>query len=200
MGIFRKPPPIPFVDPQKYSLFVSPDFSVVAPKRVLIVPTGTESGRYQLPVQFGEALAGAIRSSGVAEVVFPPQIDCRMSIDRLLAGQFDDRDIVMLSENWQCDGILFVRVNQFQAFKPLKASVTAALVDANESMVIFAIDGNWDTNDPEIKAGFEHYVKRSTSDISETESRLQFRAPSRLLAYVAFQMTGAWQRALDESR
>ncbi len=195
LGIFRKPPPQPFFDPQNYSLFVAPDFASIAPQRVLIVPTGTESGRYQIPIHFAEALAGAIRSAGVAEVVFPPQMECLMTVDRLLTGQFDERDIASLSRNWQCDGILFVRVNQLQAYAPLKASVTAALVDARESVVVFAIDGNWDTSDSEIRAGFEHFVKQGSLDVSDSEMRLQRQAPSRLMAYVAYQLTSAWQTA-----
>lgn len=197
MGIFRKPLPEPFFEVHKYSLFVAPDFVDRAPRRVLIVPTGTESGRYQVPIHFAESLAGAVRAAGVAEVVFPPQLDCQMSVDRLLTGQFDEWEITNLARDWQCDGVMFVRVNQIQSFAPLKASVTAALVDANESVVAFAIDGNWDTTDPEIRNGFEHFVKQSSLDASDSERRLQHQAPSRLFAYVAQQMTSAWQQALN---
>lgn len=197
MGIFRKPLPEPFFETHKYSLFVAPDFIDKSPRRVLIVPTGTESGRYQVPIHFAETLAGAVRAAGVAEVVFPPQLNCLMSVDRLLTGQFDEWEIASLARDWECDGIMFVRVNHLQSFAPLKVSVTAALVDANESMVVFAIDGNWDTTDAEIKCGFEHFVKQSSLDASDSELRLQQHAPSRLLAYVAQQMTSAWQQALN---
>jgi hypothetical protein len=195
LGIFRKPLPPPFVELQKFSLFVAPEFSARSPRRVLLVPTGTESGRYQVPSHFAEALAGAIRAAGVAEVVFPPQLDCLMTVDRLLTGQFDEADIVLLANTWQCDGIMFVRVNQVQSFSPLKASVTAALVDANESMVVFAVDGNWDTTDPEIRTGFEHFLKLTAFECSAADLRLQAQSPSRLFAYVAQQITTAWQQA-----
>ncbi len=195
LGLFAKPVPPPFVEPRKYSLFVSPEFPHYGPQRVLIVPTGTESGRYQTPIHFAESLSASLRSCGVAEVIFPPQLDCTMTVDRLLTGQFSEWEIAALSRAWHCDAILFVRVNQFQGFAPLKASVTAALVDANESMVVFAVDGNWDTSDPDIRSGFEHFVTNSAYDASESELKLQFQSPNRLFAYIGHQITDAWQRA-----
>lgn len=193
LGIFRKPLPEPFVESHKYSLFVAPNFQTDCPKRVLLVPTGTESGRYQVPSHFAEALAGAMRAGGVAEVVFPPQLDCLMSVDRLLTGQFEEADIVHLANAWQCDGVMFIRVNQIQSYAPLKASVTVALVDANESMVVFAVDGNWDTADPDIRAGFENFLKWSVVECSESELRLQSQSPGRFFAYIAQQITAAWR-------
>lgn len=193
--MFSKPAPEPFFEPFKYSLYSAPDFNTNPPLRVLIVPTGTESGRYQVPVQFAEALAGAIRAEGLAEVVFPPEIVCTMSVDRILSGQFDEFEIVNLTKAWHCDAVMFIRVNQLQAFAPLKTSVTAALVDSNESVVTFALDGNWDTTDPEILKGFKHYLKRGAVGASESELNLQLQSPSRMYAFVAWQIANAWKRS-----
>ncbi|HMO13186.1 MAG TPA: hypothetical protein PKD64_01780 [Pirellulaceae bacterium] len=190
----KKAEPI-IVDPRKYSLYVSPHLHQLMPKRVLIVPTGTESGQFHSPALFADAMAGAMRAAGIAEIVFPPQINCQMSVDNILSGQFDEHDIIELSRAWHCDAVLFVRVNQLRAFAPLSASVTAALVDATESVVIFAIDGNWDVADPDIKPSYERFVKLSSIECSDAELRLLTQSPNRLFAYIAWQMTTALQQA-----
>lgn len=194
--MFSKPAPEPFFEPFRYSLYTAPDFRENAPLRVLIVPTGTESGRYQVPVHFAEALAGAIRAEGLAEVVFPPEIACAISVDRILSGQFDEFEIVQLTKAWHCDAVLFIRVNHLQSYAPLKASVTAALVDGNESIVTFAVDGNWDTTDPDILKGFNHFLKRGAAGASESELSLQMQSPSRMYAFVAWQIANAWKRSI----
>jgi len=195
-SFWRKPGPEPFYEPFKYSLYASPQLSEHSPHRILLVPTGTENGRYQAPVQFAEALAGAIRAAGLAEVVFPPEISCSMTVDRILSGQFDEAEIVSLIKAWHCDAVMFVRVNHLQAYAPLKTSVTAALVDGNESVVIFAVDGNWDNTDPDINKGFKHFLKRGGADHSESELGLQLQSPSRMFAFVAWQISNAWERSV----
>lgn len=183
----------PFIEPIQYSLFRDPELMQRGPQRVLLVPTGIESGRYQAPAQMAEALAAAIRAAGISEVVFPPELTTQITVDRILAGQFSEREIISLCSQWQCDGVMFIRVNQVQAFSPLSTSMTAALVEANESVVLFAIDGNWDTSDPHLRQGFERFVKRSAFDGSESEYRLQLQSPSRLFAYIGHQTAAAWK-------
>lgn len=196
MGIFRASTSPPFVEPQKYSLYVSPHLSRLQPHRVVIVPTGTESGRYQVPLQFAEALASAIRLAGLTEVVIPTGGDCHLTVDRILSGQFEECEILDLAKTWNCDAVLFVRVNQLQAHAPLRACVTAALVDTRESVVIFAMDGNWDLADAEIRMGFEHFLNTRCLDLPATQQQLQRRSPHQLFAYIAHQITRAWYTSL----
>jgi hypothetical protein len=192
---FHQPATIPFQEPQKYSLYTSPQLAVDPPRRIVLVPTGTQARGYQAPIQFAESFSAAIRQSGICEIVLPSGVECRTTVDGILTGQFDEREIVQLARTWHCDAVMFVRVNQFQGFDPLGACVTAALVDANESVVLFAVDGNWDTADPEIKMGFEHFVTNRTLDSPETARQIQFQAPGNLFDYVAHQMSGALRTA-----
>jgi hypothetical protein len=174
---------------------VAPDFSQVAPRRVVIIPTGTEAGGFQAPFKYAEILADSIRGSGLCEVFVPKSVDCRLNIDHLLAGQFEERDIAALAHEYQCDAVLFLRVNSLKAFPPLQTSITTALVDANESVVIFAMDGNWNTNDQEIRDSFAAFNSLANPNQTESESALQARSPNRLFNYVAHQTTQAWQEA-----
>lgn len=196
LGIFRKPIPAPFFEAHKYSLFTSPQLTELPPRRVVIVPTGTELGRYQAPAHFAESLAAAMRAEGVCEVVSPPQAQCNTTVDGILTGQFDERELIDLARTWHCDAVMFVRVNQFQGHTPLRASVTAALVDANESKVIFAVDGIWDVGDPETRAGFEHFVVNRLNDCPETALKIELQSPNNLFGFVAYQMTTAWKQAI----
>ncbi len=196
LGIFRKPIPAPFFEAQKYSLFTSPQLTELPPRRVVIVPTGTEAGRYQAPALFAEALAAAMRAAGICEVVAPPLAQCNMTVDAILTGRFDERELVDLVRTWNCDAVMFVRVNQFQGHSPLRASVTAALVSANESEVIFAVDGHWDVGDPETRAGFEHFVANRLNNSPETALQIELQSPNNLFGFVAYQMTNAWKQAI----
>ncbi|HMP80856.1 MAG TPA: hypothetical protein PKD54_15480, partial [Pirellulaceae bacterium] len=96
---------------------------------------------------------------------------------------------------WRGDSILFIRVNQLRSFAPLCASVTAVLVDVNESVVVFAVDGHWDVSDPDIRAGFEHFLKNRTHGQAPSQEKLRERSPNQLFAYIAHQITCAWSEA-----
>ncbi|MEQ1904035.1 MAG: hypothetical protein ABL888_07635 [Pirellulaceae bacterium] len=195
LGIVRKARSQQFCEARKYSLFVAPDFSQVAPRRVVIIPTGMEAGGFQAPFKFAEILADSIRGCGLCEVFVPNSVDCRLNIDHLLAGQFEERDISRLAHDYQCDAVLFLRVNSLKAFPPLQTSITTALVDANESVVVFAMDGNWDINDREIRESFEQFNSVANPNQNESEFALQMRSPNRLFHFVAHQTTQAWQEA-----
>ena len=195
LAIVRKPRSQPFCEARKYSLFVAPDFSQVAPRRVVIIPTGTDAGGFQAPQKYAEILADSMRSCGLCEVFVPKSVDCRLNIDHLLAGQFGEHDIAGLAGKYQCDAVLFLRVNSLKAFSPLQTSITTALVDANESVVIFAMDGNWDMNDREIHETFAHFQSSTNPNMNVSESAMNMRSPSRLFHFVAYQTTQAWQEA-----
>jgi len=192
---FFKWAPPPFIEAHKYSLFASPRLAQSPPRRIVLVPTGMQQGQYDPPSQFADELAAEIRAAGVCEVVLPQRVSCNCTVDGILAGQFDEREIARLARTWNCDAVMFVRVNQFQGHPPLQSSITAVLVDAEESVVIFAIDGNWNTADPEIKLGFENFVAERTIDVPPSSRAVYLQSPSNLFAYVAQQMTSALKKS-----
>ncbi len=182
---------------QKFSSFVSPRFTAQPPRRVVIVPTGNSSGRFNAPKKFSSALAAEIRMGGIFEVVEPQHVQCKSTVDGILAGRFDEREMVELARTYSCDAVMFVRVNQLQGHWPLKASVTAAMVDANEAVVVFAIDGNWNTADRDIRGSYERFVDARTGDESHSAKRIHLKSPTNLMAFVAHQMTDVMRNGIE---
>jgi hypothetical protein len=157
----------------------------------LLVPSGIEVGTYDAPARFADALAAQLRLAGLFEVVAPEGLRCATTVDAILKGRFDEREMLSLAQTYHCDAVMFLRVNQFQAHWPLQASVTAALVDVNESVVIFAADGNWDTAVPEIKTAFSNFVYRRTTDAHFSARDIQLESPRNLFAFIAARLAAA---------
>ncbi len=134
---------------------------------------------------------------GIFEVVEPQHVQCKSTVDGILAGRFDEREMVELARAYSCDAVLFVRVNQLQGHWPLKASVTAAMVDANEAVVVFAIDGNWNTADRDIRGSYERFVDSRTGDESHSVKQIYLKSPTNLMAYVAHQMTDVMRNGVE---
>lgn len=174
---------------KKFSSFVSHKFKQQPPRRVALIPTRLGVGRYDASTKFIESLAAEIRLSGVFEVVKPEQVQCRATVDEILTGRFDEREIAEIARRYHCDAIMLVRLNEFQGHWPLKASITAAMVDANESIVTFSVDGNWDTSDPQIHQGYRSFVCSKTRDVPEEACLIHMQSPANLFAYAARQIT-----------
>ena len=71
----------------------------------------------------------------------------------------------------------------------LKFDWPAAMVDAHESIVIFSVDGNWDTSDPQIHQGYQSFVAGKTTDVPEEACLIYMQSPANLFAYAARQIT-----------
>lgn len=183
-------------DVRKFSSFTSPRFSQLPPRRVLLVPAGLQSGNYDAPLRLADALAAEIRKSGVFEIVQPPNIQSQATVDSILNGRFDEREVTELAKAYHCDAVLFARVNQFQGYWPLQASVTAAIVDANESIVVLAVDGNWDIADPEIRQAYECFVDQRVNDVPYSSREIYLQSPKNLFEFIANQVTAVMREGI----
>ena len=113
--------------------------------------------------------------------------------DNILQGQFDEREIARLARQFNVDAIALVKVNELRAHSPMRASITMAIVNSNESMVTFAVDGTWDTTRPATQSEFRRYVCDSCnlpSNSNESQS-IYLQSPTRFLAFIASQITNA---------
>lgn len=176
-----------------YSLFVGPQFASNRPRRVLILESGQTPGKYLETQNLITELSSQLRQAGIFEVVAPPGERLFVHSDNILQGQFDEREIARLSRQYNADAIALVRINEFRAFSPMRASVTMAIVDSNDSVVTFAIDGTWDTTRPATHNEFRRYVCTSCnlpSNSKETQS-IYLQSPTRLLAFTASQIIEA---------
>ena len=78
----------------------------------------------------------------------------------------------------------------------MQASVTAAIVDANESIVVLAVDGNWDIADPEIRQAYECFVDQRVNDVPYSSREIYLQSPKNLFEFIANQVTAVMREGI----
>ncbi len=177
--------------PPTYQTFVSPRFWSNRPNRILMIESGQNNGNYEESRKLIAELATQIRASGAFEVV-TPEVRLHSTPDNILHGRFDEREIAYLSRSHSADAIALVRVNDLQAHGSLRTSATVAVIDCQETVVTFGLDGAWDTANLNTKNQFEQFVSGRTMTNGPS---IYYRSPSQLLAFVASQIAVEMQSA-----
>jgi hypothetical protein len=132
-------------------------------------------------------LAASIRSAGLFEVVTLNQARPLSNMDSILQGRFNERDLAAMSRRYNADAIGFVRVNELRGFSPMRAAITLAIVDSNESVVTYALDGTWDTaHQPTQNAFHQHITTQSQTSVGL--SRVQLQSPRALMGFASRQI------------
>ena len=187
-----RPVPVP-----TFSVFASPAFQTLPPRRVVILPSGQTPGSYEHHRRAIDELATKLRQAGVFEIIVPRDQRLRSQPDSLLEGAFDEREIAALSHQYNADAIAIVRVNELRPVAPLRISLTMVIVDAHESVVTFAVDGVWDVADQGTHYDFLSYLQTHqvasglASTTSNTQPPLELQSPTALFAFAAAQISGA---------
>ena len=70
---------------------------------------------------------------------------CRTDVVK--SGRYDEQLLVRLHSQHQADGVIFSRLNRFNAYPPMSADVIAHLVDTRDAAVVASIDGSWNLGD-----------------------------------------------------
>lgn len=184
-----------------YSVFVSPEFKSSPPQRVVLLPSGQSSGNYQLHCRAIQELATQLRQVGVFEILVPRDERFRSHSDNLLQGSFDEREIAKFSEYYNADAIAIVRVNELRPVAPLRTSITMVIVDANESVVSFAVDGVWDSANQGTYQQFQSYIHDHqaatglANSTSGNQSPIELQSPTALFSFAASQIARAVKAA-----
>ncbi len=192
----RSPAPVP-----AYSVFVSPEFRSRPPQRVVLLPSGQSPGNYQLHRRAIQELATQLRQIGAFEIVVPRDERFGSHSDNLLQGSFDEREIAEFSDYYNADAIAIVRVNELRPVAPLRTSITMVIVDANESIVTFAVDGVWDTGNQGTYQGFQSYIHDHqaltglANSTSGNQPPIELQSPTALFSFATSQVAGAVQMA-----
>lgn len=183
----------PVASEPAFSVFASPRFTNNRPKRVLILESGMTKGRYSAAEKLIAELSAQIRSQGVFQVIAPTDVRLRSYPDDIVRGRFDEREIAELSRRYNADAVALVRVNEIRAYAPLRTSVTMAIIDSHDSIVTFAVDGNWDTANLGLQSEFQTYVANHSPPTpnSGVTPSIHLESPNYLFAFVASQITGA---------
>jgi hypothetical protein len=182
--------PPPAYSPPTYSLFVSPIFKSHPPRRVVMIESGPTSGNYEPTQKMILELSAQIRSTSAFEVIAPPNIRFKAQMDNILQGKFNEREVAQISRQYNADAVAFVRVNELNGHAPIRTSVTMAIVDSNETVVAFAIDGIWDTANPATGTEFRNYVSAQHHSVP-VPNDIQLQSPKSLFSFAANQMANA---------
>ena len=187
-----RPVPVP-----TFSVFASPSFLAQPPQRVVILPSGQTPGSYEHHQRAIDELATKLRQVGVFELVVPRDQRLRSQPDNLLEGSFDEREIAALSQHYNADAVAIVRVNELRPVAPLRTSITMVIVDAQESVVTFAVDGVWDLADHGTHYDFLTYLKTHqvatglASSTSGKQPPIELQSPTALFSFASAQISGA---------
>jgi len=169
-----------------FSSFKSPQIQLSRLRRVVLVASGPSYGNYNESNKMIGELAAKLRANGLFDVITTNQVQQHSSIDTILQGRFDERELVRLSRQHNADAIGFVRVNELRGYAPMRTAITVAIVDCNESIVAYAADGNWDVAHLPTKNAFQQHVYESHA-ISGT-AEIQLQSPRALMSFAAQQI------------
>lgn len=179
-----------------YRTFVSPLFESHPPQRVVILESGPTPGSYGETRKLIVELASQIRAAGRFEVVVPDEERLHFHPDNILNGEYDEREIAAISRRYNADAIALVRVNELQSFAPMRISATMAIVNSHESVVVFGVDGTWDTSRLATMNEFTAFAENRGDWIpnESPSSAIYVQSPTLLMSFAASQMTEALVR------
>ncbi len=167
------------------------------PGKVVIVKAD-RMGKYdEATGQFASAIADAMKAQTKFEVVVSTDYSCAKTFDEIVQGKFLEPELVKTALQYNADAVMLVRVNHWDTHHPMTISISVAMIDANEAVVIFAADGVWDLND---RATMKNFRKRLCSQsVDPVSLKIRMRSPIRFLSYVAQQVTDAMNFAGPEN-
>lgn len=175
--------------PEGFSYFVDPLFQQRPPRRVLLAATSCQRQPFELQAQFVEQLASSIREAQLFEVVTDHRLHgCHCDLDAILHGYFNERHLLDVTGKYNCDALLLTRVNQFDYNWPMKTSVTCALIDRAEAVVVLAVDGMWDVGSPELARSYSSYVLDQNQMVPSEFLAVTRQSPRQLQRFVAWQI------------
>ena len=178
---------LPVASPPTYSTYVSPLFASAPPRRVVMIESGPSNGNYEQSNRMIAELASQVRSAGLFEVVTPRNTQLSSHMDNILNGRFHELEVAQLASQYNADAVAFVRVNELRGFSPMRASITLAIVDANETVVAFAVDGNWDTANASTQQAFTDHLNSHIQSVPVSiDVRLQ--SPRALMEFASAQI------------
>ncbi len=180
-------PVVPTIHQPTYSTFVSPLAPSTRPNRIVLVEAGPSPGSYGESQKLISELAVQIRSAGLFEVVAPTNWQPKSQMDTILQGRFNEYEIAALSRQHNADAIAFVRVNELQGFAPMRTSITLAIVDSYETVLLYAIDGTWDTSNAATLREFGEHIAANGHTIPGP-NQVQLQSPKALLGFASSQI------------
>lgn len=167
---------------------VDPFFHQYPPQRVVLFCSNeVQFGRTKTR-QVVETIAEEIRSAGLFEIYAPQTLDQLCDIDEILHGRFDEAELLRLAQTYSADSVMFVRINEASLFNPMSASLTMAIVDVDEALLTFSMDGRWATQDQTTRMFFDEYLQLRINDAMDAPAEVLHHSPDAFIRFVANQV------------
>jgi hypothetical protein len=175
--------------PEGFSYYFDPLYLERPPRRVLLAAASCQRQPFELQSQFVEQLASSLREAQVFEVVTDHRLHgCNCDLDAVLHGYFNERHLLGLTEQYNCDALMLARVNQFDFNWPMKTAVTVVLIDRAEAIVLLAVDGIWDVGSPDLARSYTSFVQDQNQLVPREFLQVNQQSPRQLQRFVAWQI------------
>lgn len=158
------------------------------PGRVVLLHSGSLLPSEDFKRQLAQSLGMHVRNFQTFELVIPQRLGCQTSLDEILRGTYRENELISIARSYNADAVLLYRVNHFQFYEPMQTSVSAALVDMNESVVTFAVDQSWNAAAQPTCHQFESFVLSHAPTESESHHQLQLQSPASFASFVGYQI------------
>ena len=176
-----------------FRVYVNPILQGKRPKRVLLIASGYGNGSYDADQKMINELATQIRLQGKFDVVTNPGARLEHPADNILEGKFSEREIARWSRQYNVDAIGLVKVNELSEVAPLRASLTIAFIDSDQTVVACGVDGVWDLANQRTLQAYGGFWNNAGIPVHEREIRLQ--SPSSLMKFMSVEICTAMTEA-----
>ena len=190
-ALFHAPDQVETVYPPSdgFRVYVNPRLRGKRPKRVLLIASGFGNGAFDAEQRMIEELASQIRLQGKYEVVTQPGARLEHHADNIVEGKFSEREVARWSRQYNADAIGLVKVNELSAIAPLRASVTVAFIDSNQTIVACSVDGVWDVANQRTAQAYRSFWDNAGIPPHERDLRLQ--SPTSLMKFMSAEICSA---------
>ncbi len=175
---------------ENFRVSFHPEFPQRVPRRVLLLNSGFATNDNETIDLFAKSLADKLKGEGLFEVM-TPAVQCHTTIDEILAGRFNEAEIIGLARQYNADGIMLFRINSFKFHSPMAVNASVGLVDPDETIVMFAADGVWDLTDESTSQNYTAYIRSQMRDEHSSMYNVHRNSPRTLFGYVSSQVAKA---------
>jgi hypothetical protein len=176
-------PPVPASISYRTSL------RAVEPMRVAILPMVPVEGVGHSVHVLDDALAAALRTRGLHEVVLVPaeRAGQLLPASAALHSSISTADLLRLRDGLQVDAVLLGRVDQFQGFDPVALGVTVHLISVEDGAVLWSATAHLDAGRTDVQTDLRWWHEHANGDGNPTIGgwRIGLSSPTLFCRYAA---------------
>jgi hypothetical protein len=184
-------------DPARRGPFFAPtnhagDVSLGGVRRVVVLPVwGAPGITMESSASLDEIVLTALQKENRFEVVVFTREDCRRRYlaDALSSSGALPADLLdMLKREFAVDGVLFVDLTVFNAYKPITVGLRGKLATIDGSRLIWTFDNLFAADDPAVaNSARHHFLDRDRSAPADLTPAV-FQSPAKFAGYAAAAM------------